>query len=156
MTCTLGPYNWEFMRSVQKEIMQLYKPDGIFVNRWEGLVMCYCQHCTRNFRTDTGMELPRTENPRDKARQAYIAWRQDRFFSLWRLMNQDLKAINPNSTFIPNVGGADKLLDMARIGELAPILFIDRQARRNAPAWFPGRSGKEYRSTLRANPSDRS
>jgi hypothetical protein len=152
ITCTLGPYNWEFMRAVQREIMQLYKVDGIFVNRWEGPGMCYCEHCLRNFRAATGLDLPRTNNPRDKARQAYVEWRQKRFFDLWQLMNQDLKAINPNSTFIPNIGGADKLLDMARIGELAPILFIDRQARRNAPAWFSGRSGKEYRSTLGGKP----
>jgi hypothetical protein len=49
VTCTLGPYNWEFMRAVQREIMQLYKVDGIFVNRWEGPPMCYCEHCVRNF-----------------------------------------------------------------------------------------------------------
>lgn len=152
VTCTLGPYNWEFMRSVQKEIMQLYKPDGIFVNRWEGSSMCYCEHCQQNFKQASGFDLPRTENPRDKTRQAYLSWRQRRFFDLWQLTSQDLKAINPNSTFIPNIGGADKLLDMARIGELAPILFIDRQARRNAPAWFSGRPGKEYRSTLGSKP----
>ena len=39
---------------------------------------------------------------------AYLEWRQNRFFELWRWTNQDLK-INPNSPFIPNIGGADKL-----------------------------------------------
>ena len=36
VTCALGPYNFEFMTAVHKEIMARYHPDGIFMNRWDG------------------------------------------------------------------------------------------------------------------------
>src|SRR5579862_7665612 len=36
VTCGLGPYNFEFMTSVKKEIMSRYRVDGIFINRWDG------------------------------------------------------------------------------------------------------------------------
>src|SRR5262245_847138 len=85
VTCALGPYNFEFMTEVTKEIASLYKPDGIFSNRWSGSGMCYCEHCQRNFKAASGMELPRTNNPRDAARKAYREWRQERLFELWRL-----------------------------------------------------------------------
>ena len=60
VTCALGPYNFEFMTGVIREIMTMYKVDGIFANRWSGSGMCYCQHCQKNFRDFSGMDLPRT------------------------------------------------------------------------------------------------
>src|SRR5438128_2393641 len=59
VTCALGPYNFEFMTSVIQEIMTVYKVDGIFANRWSGSGMCYCQHCQRNFKAFSGLDLPR-------------------------------------------------------------------------------------------------
>ena len=73
VTCALGPYNFEFMTAVHREIMARYKVDGIFINRWAGSGMCYCEHCRTNFRAATGHELPRTDDPQDPARRAYIA-----------------------------------------------------------------------------------
>jgi hypothetical protein len=54
VTCALGPYNFEFMTEVTKEIVSLYKVDGIFSNRWAGSGMCYCEHCQKNFKSATG------------------------------------------------------------------------------------------------------
>ncbi len=85
LTCALGPYNFEFMTSVKREIMTRYRVDGIFINRWDGVPTCYCAHCQANFRQATGRDLPRTDNPRDPAHRAYLVWRQDRLFQLWRL-----------------------------------------------------------------------
>ncbi len=51
VTCGLGPYNFEFMTEVKKEIISRYMVDGIFINRWDGSGMCYCEHCQRNFKT---------------------------------------------------------------------------------------------------------
>src|SRR5262245_7252554 len=65
VTCALGPYNFEFMTAVKKEIMTRYRVDGIFINRWDGSGMCYCAHCRRNFHEATGHELPRTNDPQD-------------------------------------------------------------------------------------------
>ena len=68
LTCALGPYNFEFMTAVTKEIMRLYHLDGIFSNRWAGSGMCYCIHCQENFRAFSGMDLPRTNDPQNPAR----------------------------------------------------------------------------------------
>ncbi len=76
VTCALGPYNFEFMTEVTKEIVSLYKVDGIFSNRWAGSGMCYCEHCQENFKAASGMDLPRTNNPQDPARRAHMGWRQ--------------------------------------------------------------------------------
>ena len=150
VTCALGPYNFDFMTRVTEEIMQLYKVDGIFSNRWSGSGMCYCQHCRKNFREFSGMDLPTTNNPQDPARKQYIVWHEKRLFELWRLWNNRIQAINPNASYIANAGGgALSQLDMKTIGELAPTLFADRQARRGLmPPWANGKNGKEYRATL--------
>ena len=150
VTCGLGPYNFEFMTDVTREIMQTYKVDGIFSNRWDGSGMCYCEHCQQNFRKFSGLDLPRTNNPLDEARRQYIVWRQARLFELWRFWDSEIKKLNPQASFIANAGGgALSDLDMKTIGELAPTLFADRQARRGVmPPWANGKNGKEYGATL--------
>src|SRR5690349_4503523 len=76
VTCALGPYNFEFMDQVHREIVSRYKVDGIFSNRWAPQGGdCYCVHCQKNFREATGLELPRTSDRRDPARRAFVAWR---------------------------------------------------------------------------------
>jgi hypothetical protein len=150
ITCALGPYNFDFMTRVTEEIVSLYKVDGVFTNRWAGSGMCYCEHCRENFRTFCGLALPTTLNPQDRARREYIVWHEQRLFELWKLWDARIKAINPNASYIANAGGgALSALDMKTIGEIAPTLFADRQARRGLmPPWVNGKNGKEYRATL--------
>src|SRR6266566_7636938 len=154
VTCGLGPYNFEFMTEVKREIMSRYRVDGIFINRWDGSGECYCEHCQANFKDASGFELPRTDNPQDPARRAYILWRQQRLFDLWQLWDREVRKINPDSCVIPNTGGgALSSLDMRQIGELAPMLAADRQARRGVTApWANGKNGKEYRATMGRKP----
>src|SRR5262245_48667559 len=154
VTCALGPYNFEFLTHVHKEIMTLYNPDGIFSNRWAGSGMCYCEHCQRNFKTAYGMELTRTNDPQDQRRRNYILWHQQRLFELWRLWDAEIRKINPSERFIANSGGgALSSLDMKTIGELADTLMADRQARRGLMTpWANGKNGKEYRATLGRKP----
>jgi hypothetical protein len=154
VTCALGPYNFQFMTEVKREIMSRYRVDGIFINRWDGSGMCFCEHCQKDFKSATGHELPSTENPRDPARRAYILWRQQRLFDLWRLWDSEVRKINPESCVIPNTGGgATSSLDMKKIGELAPTLIADRQARRGlTPPWANGKNGKEFRATMGRKP----
>ncbi|MGD0776178.1 MAG: alpha-amylase family protein [Candidatus Solibacter sp.] len=154
ITCALGPYNFDFMTGVTKEIVELYQVDGIFSNRWSGSGMCYCEHCRENFHAASGLDLPRTLNPHDPSRRAYMGWRQQRLFELWRLWDGEIRKINPAARYIPNSGGgATSDLDMKTVGELAPILFADRQARSGVtPPWANGKNGKEYRSTMGAKP----
>jgi hypothetical protein len=154
VTCALGPYNFEFMTEVTKEIVSLYKVDGVFSNRWAGSGMCYCEHCQANFKRASEMELPRTNDPQDPARRAYMGWHQQRLFELWRLWDTEIRKINPAACYIPNTGGgASSDLDMKTIGSLAPILFADRQARSGLTApWANGKNGKEFRATMGRKP----
>jgi hypothetical protein len=154
VTCGLGPYNFEFMTEVKKEIMSRYRVDGIFINRWDGSGMCYCEHCVKNFKDASGFDLPRTNNPQDPARRAYMLWRQQRLFDLWQTWDRAVRKINPDSCVIPNTGGGTtSSLDMKRIGELAPTLMADRQARHGLMApWAIGMNAKEYRAALGMKP----
>ena len=123
VTCALGPYNFDFMTQVTREIVSLYQVDGIFSNRWAGSGMCYCEHCAASFRAACQMDLPRTNDPRDPARRNYILWREQRLFELWRLWDAAIRQINPHARFIANAGGgALSGLDMKTLGELAPTL----------------------------------
>ena len=154
VTCGLGPYNFEFMTQVKQEIMSRYRVDGIFINRWDGSGMCYCEHCQSNFKAASRLDLPRTNNPQDPARRAYILWRQQRLFDLWQTWDRAVREINPNACVIPNTGGgATSSLDMKKIGELAPTLMADRQARHGLMApWAIGINAKEYRATMGHKP----
>jgi hypothetical protein len=138
------------MTSVHQEIMRKYMVDGIFTNRWSGSGMCYCEHCRKNFRDFSGLDLPRTSDPQDPAQRQYIVWNQKRLFDLWRLWNERIREINPQGSYIANAGGgALSPLDMKTIGELAPTLFADRQGRSGQMApWANGKNGKEYRATM--------
>lgn len=171
VTCALGPYNFEYMTEVHREIMTLYPVDGIFANRWMGHGICYCEQCQRNFKQATGYDIPRdgdkpalfrlrrgqeTDGDRtrdDPALKAYIGWWQDRLFELWDVWDKEIRAVQSHARYIPNAGGATGMLDMKRIGAKAETLFADRQARRGLqPIWANGKNGKEFRSTLGRKP----
>ena len=52
--------------------------------------------------TASGLDLPRTDDPQDPARRAYIVWRQQRLFELWRLWDaEDPKASIPARALHP-------------------------------------------------------
>ncbi|MDB5002675.1 MAG: hypothetical protein JWQ34_900 [Mucilaginibacter sp.] len=139
VTCALGPYNFDFMTSVHKEIMTRYKPEGIFSNRWSGSGMCYCEHCVQNFKAFSGgMELPRDGGSTAKYRE----WNTARLKELWFLWDAEMRKIKPVSRFIPN-GFPDRKIT----GQLADIFFVDRQGRSgNIPPWDSGRGAKELRA----------
>lgn len=154
VTCALGPYNFDFMTGVHKEIVARYGVDGIFSNRWAGHGVCYCDHCQRTFRDVTGLDLPRTRDPRDVAWRAYVLWRQERLFDLCRLWDAEIGAINPRARYIPNSGGgALSSLDMQQLSDLTPLLFADKQARQGiTPPWANGKNAKEFRAVYGRKP----
>jgi Hypothetical glycosyl hydrolase 6/Beta-galactosidase trimerisation domain len=150
VTCALGPYNFDFMTQVTREIVTRYQVDAVFSNRWAGSGMCYCEHCRENFKKASGFDLPRTLNPQDPVRRAFIEWKQHRLFELWRVWDDVIRQANPEARYVANAGGgALSELDMKTVGELAATLFADRQARSGVTApWANGKNGKEYRSTM--------
>ena len=149
VTCALGPYNFEFMDQVHREIMSMYKMDGIFANRWAPQGGdCYCVHCQRNFKEATGRDLPRTPDRTAPERRAFIEWRKARLTELWKRWDATVRSVNPDARFIPN--GPP---DMKTAGDLAAIQFADFQARRGlTPPWANGRRAKEYRSVMGRKP----
>ena len=156
VTCALGPYNFEFMTDVHKEIMSRYHPDGIFINRWDGSGMCYCEHCRANFKAATGFDLPRTDDPQDPARRAYIALAAAAPRSRCSTSGTpSSRKINPDACVIPNNGGgAHARSTRSTIGALAPMLVADRQARQRPHCLRGsiGKTAKEYRATMGDKP----
>jgi hypothetical protein len=148
VTCALGPYNFEFMTAVHREIVSKYAVDAIFSNRWAGHGQCWCEHCRANFRAASGLDLPTSQDPKERARREYIVWNRARLTDLWRLWDAEIRRINAEACFIPN--GPP---DLKTAGELAPIQFADHQARRGlTPPWSNARRAKEYRSVMGRRP----
>ena len=148
VTCALGPYNFEFMNKVNKEIMQRYQPEGIFSNRWSGHGVCYCEHCRKNFKTASGFDLPTVTNRLDPVYQKWNEWQTDRLKELWFHWDTEIRKIKSTSRFIPN-GFPDKLLT----GKYSDFFFADQQARRGViPPWSNARGAKELRASLGLKP----
>ena len=154
ITCALGPYTFEFMDSVNREIVERYQVDGIFCNRWSGSGICHCASCRTLFREHAGIEIPKLADRESDAMVAYLEWRESRLFELCEHWDATIRSVNPSARFIPNSGGgALSDLDMVRLGEYSDILFIDRQSRHGTmPPWANGRNGKELRSVMPAKP----
>ena len=148
VTCALGPYNFDFMTQVHKEIMDLYGLDGIFSNRWAGHGTCYCEHCVRNFKAFTGMDLPRTSGRSDPAYRKYTEWQIERLRELWFLWDRTIRDVKPGSRYIPN-GFPDNVVT----GKLSDIFFTDHQGRSGViPPWSNGKRAKELRATMGMKP----
>jgi hypothetical protein len=154
VTCALGPYNFDFMTAVHNEITSRYRPDGIFMNRWDGSGDCYCQHCRENFKAATGFDLPHTTNAQDPTRRAFLEWRRQRLVDVIDVWNREIRAINPEASVVPNNGsGASSPLNTIETSRRAPMLAADRQARHGLAApWLVGKSAKEYRATMGSKP----
>jgi len=148
VTCALGPYNFEFMTQVHKEIMERYQPDGIFSNRWAGHGICYCEHCKKNFKEYSGLDLPQSSDRFDRTYQKYSEWSTNRLKELWVLWDGVIRKERPASRFIPN-GFPDKVIT----GQLSDIVFTDHQARSGATLpWSNGKVAKELRASIGMKP----
>ena len=150
VTCALGPYNFEFMDQVHREIVTRYQVDGIFANRWAPQGGdCYCVHCQQNFKAATGLDAAAHERParRGAAAVPRVAHRAaDR--AVEALGRDGAGRRTPTARFIPNGPPS-----MKSAGELAAIQFTDNQARRGlTPPWNNGRRAKEYRSVMGRRP----
>ena len=159
VTCALGPYNFEFMNQVNNEIMDRYNPEAIFSNRWSGHGICYCEHCKKNFKTFSGLELPKTSQSGlstsmaggdldDPAYRQYRVWRTNRLKELWFLWDGEIRKKKPTARYIPN-GFPDKLTT----GQHSDFFFADQQARSGViPPWSNGKHAKELRATMGMKP----
>lgn len=141
VTCALGPYNFEFMTGVIREIMSTYKADGIFANRWAGSGMCWCQHCRENFKAFSGMDLPPASGGSAEVRSRFTEWQKKRLLELYLLWDAEVKKDNPQAAYFPN--GYESIHDKVSV----PILIADRQARSGyTMPWQNGKFAKDSRS----------
>ncbi|MCU0521645.1 MAG: beta-galactosidase trimerization domain-containing protein [Anaerolineae bacterium] len=154
VTCALGPYNFDYMTDVHREIVGRYDVQGIFSNRWSGHGICYCEHCQRNFREASGHELPLRQLSTDPAWRAYAHWQHDRLLELARHWDVAIGEARPGARYIPNSGGgALSSLDMKTLSDMVPILFADKQGRSGLSApWSSGKNAKEFRAVFGRKP----
>ncbi|MBN9364771.1 MULTISPECIES: alpha-amylase family protein [unclassified Devosia] len=154
VTCAWGGYNREFMSEVIREIAAGYDIDAIFANRWSGHGVCYCAHCSTDFRSKTGRELPRRRDPFDPTWQAWLGWSRDVLTELVGHWNGIVASERPHGRFIPNIGNSS-MLDFAldEVKRYCPILFVDHQGRTGVvPIWSAGRDGKRMRGVMGDKP----
>lgn len=154
VTCAYGDYNNKFMPQVVKEITRDYDIDAIFANRWQGHGVCYCESCKTRFKGATGFDLPMTSDVNDPAWRAWSGWRRDVLTRMVIAWDNDVKAIRPHASFIPNMGGESLMeFDIGLIEKHCPFLVVDHQGRRGLePIWLAGRNAKRMRATFRDRP----
>ena len=157
VTCGLGPYNFEFMTEVKKEIMSRYRVDGIFINRWDGSGMCYCEHCRKNFQEAQRVRSAAHRAIRRIPRGAPTFSGGSSGCSICGSSGtREVRKINPDSCVIPNTGGgATSSLDMKTHwrtganadgrppGAAGPHAALDQRQewkRISAPPWAANRS----------------
>lgn len=61
LTSFIGPYHWEYVPQIIREIHSLYDVDGIFANRWNSTPPqsnCHCDYCRDSFRQYAGADIP--------------------------------------------------------------------------------------------------
>lgn len=155
LACMLGPYNFDHMTEVHREIVTRYDVQGIFTNRWKNQSICYCEHCKAEFRQATGLPLP---SAGDSSPQ-YLAWQEDRYLRLVDVWDAAIRDARPDARIIPNAGisrcpapGAVDL-DITRLMSKVGILFADHQGRReNEPLTSSAECAKMFTGAAEGRP----
>ena len=127
MLCPLGPYG-DFFIEVLAEILTKYPDVDAF--SFDGLHhggVCYCEHCRKTFRTETGKEIPKTDlNDPDFRR--YQHWADRKLENLVRRMQTRLKGIKPDValvTWSTNAGRWGHFLSLPRNMPARMNLLLD-------------------------------
>jgi type 1 glutamine amidotransferase len=152
MNCALGGYNFEFITSVMREIVQRYRVDGIFTNRWATQSRCFCDSCRTLFRAASGQDIPESESGDRSLQRAYAEWSAARLLELAQLWNTEIRAINPDAFHVPNgIGSPNR--ELKTYSDFTPLLCSDSQARRGViPPWENGKHAKILRTTMGEKP----
>ena len=115
MLCLLGPYG-DFLIDVLAEITEKYRVDAWSFDGLHYGGVCYCRHCRRDFRRETGLEIPDVdlENPQFRR---YQHWADRRLENLVQRMQERLKSIHPDValvTWTTNAGRFGHFRDIPR------------------------------------------
>ena len=145
VTCMNGPYYWEFIPQIIREIHSRYDVDGIFCSEWDGRRrICYCPRCRQLFMSATRHELPAKADPTDMAWKKWIIWQEGRLEELWQHWDRTTKEIKPGTTYMGNHS------DKGHLADFADMINTDHQSRRtHTPLWHVGERGKRMRALTR-------
>ena len=116
MLCLLGPYG-DFFVEIMAEILEKHPDVSAF--SFDGLHYggsCYCEHCRKNFKKETGGEIPKLDM-NDLAFRKYQHWADRRMEDVVRRLQTRLKGINPEValvTWSTNAGRFGHFLDIPR------------------------------------------
>jgi len=117
MLCPLGPYG-DFFIDMLAEILE--KHPAIDAFSFDGLHhggVCYCEHCRKNFKADTGKPIPPKADLNDPAFRRYQHWADRRLEALVAKAQARLKGIKPNValvTWTTNAGRYGHFLSLPR------------------------------------------
>lgn len=116
MLCLLGPYG-DFFVEVLAEILTTFPAVDAF--SFDGLHhggVCYCEHCRKNYKKDTGQEIPNA-NLNDSAFRRYQHWADRRLEEVVAKAQTRLKGIKPDValvTWTTNAGRFGHFLSLPR------------------------------------------
>jgi hypothetical protein len=116
MLCPLGPYG-DFFIDVLAEIVTQFSEVSAF--SFDGLHHgggCYCKHCRANYKTDTGLAIPKSDMQSEAFRK-YLHWADRKLEDLIQRMQSRLKKLNPEIalvTWTTNAGRFGHFLDIPR------------------------------------------
>ena len=99
MLCLLGPYG-DFLIEILAEIVTKFPEVDAF--SFDGLHyggVCYCEHCRKNYRTETQLEIPNADL-NDPAFRRYQHWADRRMENLIQRMQTRLKGLKPDLSLI--------------------------------------------------------
>jgi hypothetical protein len=139
--CVNGPYYSEHMAAILREIAAWYKPEGFTDNLWSGLErskICYCDNCSRKFRSERGLDLPLRRDWQNPAFRAWIEWGYACRLGVWDAGNRITRAAGgPDCLWVGMNGGspygeAQQFRDFKEICLRSDIFMLDDQRRVNA------------------------
>ncbi len=116
MLCPLGPYG-DFLIDVLAEILTKHPDVDAF--SFDGLHHgggCYCEHCRRNYKADTGKAIPKPDL-NDAEYRRYQAWADGKLVALVEKMQKRLKGMKPDValvTWTTNAGRFGHFLSVPR------------------------------------------
>lgn len=152
VTCPNADYYHQRMVEVVTEMLTDYDVDGIWNNQgkfaaWD-TDTCYCETCQKKFRSDSGSEIPLSEDWNDPVWRQFNEWRYQCIASWIARMHTAIHAAKTDAVFVAAVQLAESLETIRPGGwdidywlPYQDVLAFECQRRNTAP-WWPGLQAK--------------
>ena len=100
--CINTPYAEKVMLPEIAEIAERYPVDGYLLDMatWQVAMSCYCRFCKRDFRKETGEEIPK--DPDDPLAFTYRMWRNNHNREFERKVRETLDSVRPGIALASN------------------------------------------------------